>query len=130
MNEGKIEGEVIAVIEGETKGGKAWATLVLDVEPPAWKKTAERDRAAFKAFGRSAGDALACQVGDTVRATFRLESREYQGKWYTDALLESVRPVGERVEPEREKRAPQVKTRPSTPPVAPDDDDGSGDLPF
>ncbi len=50
-------------------------------------------KVAFTLFGQDKVDALnGLAVGSYVRVIFHLESREYQGRWYTDARCESVTP--------------------------------------
>ena len=66
------------------------------------------------------------QVGDTVKVSFNLSSREFNGRWYTDVRAWRIEPAG--------AAAPQPQQpfeMPSAP--APSIDDlpvGSDDLPF
>ena len=65
------------------------------------------------------------QVGDKVKVSFNLSSREYNGRWYTDVRVWRIEPaVSQVVQP-----APQMPV----PPMPTDDDLPSGpfeDLPF
>ena len=62
------------------------------------------------------------QVGDKVKISFNLSSREYNSRWYTDVRAWRIEPAGAQVVPQG----------PSVPPPSVDDlpADEDGDLPF
>jgi len=67
------------------------------------------------------------QEGSILDVSFDIESREYNGNWYTDLRAWKVEPAGTSPAPQAAYNAPQQQT----PPVAPVDFSGDGDdLPF
>ena len=85
-----------------------------------------------------AAEAQNLQPGQNIKAQFRLESREFNGKWYTDATVWRLEAV--QTQPAAAPQQPQQPMH-QTPPVAntiPTDDpinsfdstDPSDDLPF
>ena len=80
------------------------------------------------------------QVGDRVKVSFNLKSREYNGRWYTDIQIWRIAPAGVAAPAAPAAAAPAPATAPvqAPPPIqapAPslDDmpaDDPSDDLPF
>ena len=79
-------------------------------------------------------------IGDTVKISFSLESREFNGKWYTDvkawkielATENPMQPAAPAYQPANAAPAPAADT---WPPMASDDldtftDNGGDDLPF
>ena len=79
----EVEGKIIQFI-GETSGvskasGNAWKKreYVLETHDSFPRKIA------FDFFGERA-DQYPLNVGDEIRLSFDIESREYQGRWYTN----------------------------------------------
>ncbi len=77
----EVEGKIIAFIgerSGVSKAGNPWKTkeYVLETKESFPKKIA------FDFFGDRA-DQFPLNVGDEIRLSFDIESREYQGRWYT-----------------------------------------------
>ncbi|MBP5662923.1 MAG: DUF3127 domain-containing protein [Bacteroidales bacterium] len=81
-------------------------------------------------------------IGDTVKVSFSIESREFNGKWYTDVKAWKIEPATENP---MQAAAPAYQATPATPaataaagmmpPMASDDldtftDNGGDDLPF
>lgn len=80
-------------------------------------------------------------IGDTVKVSFSIESREFNGKWYTDVKAWKIEPATESPMP---TAAPAYQTAPAAPvapaagtipPMASEDmdtftDNGGDDLPF
>ncbi len=60
-------------------------------------------------FGDRAQDAATLQVGDKVNVSFNIESREYNGRWYTDVRAWRI----QKVQPEQ----PAVAPIPDLPPI-------------
>lgn len=77
----EVEGKIIQVLaerSGVSKAGNSWKTKEYVLET---KDTYPR-KIAFDFFGDKA-DQYPLQVGDEIRLSFDIESREYQGRWYT-----------------------------------------------
>lgn len=53
-------------------------------------------------FGDRAQDAATLQVGEKVNVSFNIESREYNGRWYTDVRAWRI----QKVQPEQPAAAP------------------------
>jgi hypothetical protein len=72
------------------------------------------------------------QVGDKVKISFNLSSREYNGRWYTDVRAWRIEPAGQAapVQAAYSQPAPGYQAAPM--PTINDlpGDDGSDDLPF
>ena len=75
------------------------------------------------------------QVGDKVKISFNLSSREYNGRWYTDVRAWRIEPAGQAQSAPVQQETYQQPAGAYQPAPAPtiDDlpgDDGSDDLPF
>lgn len=114
----ELTGKIIAQLpleSGTTKAGNAWQkkTFVIETEGQYPKKVA------FTLFGEKVNQ-HATPVGDTVTVHFDLASREYNGRWYTEASCWNVSyPQG---------AAPQVA--PAQPAPAPQPQQTADSLPF
>ena len=95
-------------------------------------------KACFLAWGQDKVQELGkYQVGDKVKVSFNLKSREYNGRWYNDLQIWKIAPAGAQPAPQ-ESAAPAVRpaAQPAWPtPPAPTiedmpDDTGAEDLPF
>lgn len=78
----EIIGKIIQVLplqQGTSKSGNPWKKqeYVLETQENYPKKVK------FDFFGERA-DQYPLQLGDDVRVSFDLESREFNGRWYTD----------------------------------------------
>ena len=79
------------------------------------------------------------QVGDRVKVSFNLKSREYNGRWYTDVSIWRISPAGEAAAPSA-RPAATASAPISAPPVGdipaptlddmPADSAEADDLPF
>ncbi len=77
----EVEGKIIQFIgerSGTSKAGNPWKTREYVLET---KENYPR-KIAFDFFGDKA-DQYMLNVGDEIRLSFDIESREYQGRWYT-----------------------------------------------
>lgn len=120
---------VCAKEEGQSASGNFWEkqTLVVDIA------SGERDiPIAICYFGeRRTAWLKGLKPGDLVSVVFAPESREYNGKWYTELVGFGVK----RYTPESNS-APQEAVKPGDPrwgempPSAPVIADGADDLPF
>lgn len=88
----EIKGKIIAALDeqgGTSKAGNAWRKreYVLETQETYPKKVC------FNLFGDRI-DQYPMSVGDDVTVSFDLESREYNGRWYTDVRAFKVEKAG------------------------------------
>lgn len=83
----EIQGKVVAVLpkqSGTSKAGKAWEKqeFILEYQEGGYNRklniTAMSDKIGL------------VNTGEEVKAHFIIESREYDGRWYTNATLQGV----------------------------------------
>ena len=132
----EIEGTLaqkLPVQSGNSARGP-WAKQEFILEYPDGNFTA---KACFTAWGQDKVQDLGkYQVGDKVKVSFNLKSREYNGRWYNDLQIWKIAPAGAQpVQP-----APQARPAPQAPAWAqapaptiedmPADSGGVEDLPF
>ncbi len=90
----ELEGTIrtkMAVQQGTSSRG-AWAKQEFILEFPDGNFTSQ---ACFTAWGQDKVQELAkYQVGDRVKVSFNLKSREYNGRWYNDLQIWRVAPAG------------------------------------
>ena len=126
----EIEGTLaqkLPVQSGNSARGP-WAKQEFILEFPDGNFTA---KACFTAWGQEKVQDLGkYQVGDKVKVSFNLKSREYNGRWYNDLQIWKIAPAGA-------QPAAPVQTAPPAFPQAPaptlEDmpaEDGGEDLPF
>lgn len=118
---------VIPAQEGVSRAGNEWKKqeYVIETEDQFPKKVC------FQIFGADKIAQANVQQGENVRVSFDIESREFNGRWYTNINAWKV----ERADAWRENTAetvqpsgpvyPQFDDAPESPPPAPSDD-----LPF
>ena len=73
------------------------------------------------------------QVGDKVKISFNLSSREFNGRWYTDVRAWRIEPAGQAAPAQAEAYSQPAPAYQAAPAPTIDDlpgDDGSDDLPF
>ena len=132
----EIEGTIsqkLPVQSGNSARGP-WAKQEFILEFPDGNFTA---KACFTAWGQEKVQDLAkYQVGDKVKVSFNLKSREYNGRWYNDLQIWKIAPAGAQPAQPAQPAAP-VQTAPPAFPQAPaptlEDmpaEDGGEDLPF
>ena len=85
----EIEGKIIAVLPaqgGVSKMGNEWKKqeYVLETMDSYPKKIC------FQIFGSDKIDSAAIQVGEELKVTIDIESREYQGRWFTNISARKV----------------------------------------
>jgi hypothetical protein len=132
----EIEGTLaqkLPVQSGNSARGP-WAKQEFILEYPDGNFTA---KACFTAWGQDKVQDLGkYQVGDKVKVSFNLKSREYNGRWYNDLQIWKIAPAGTQpVQP-----APPAQPAPQAPAWAPApaptledmpaDTAGEEDLPF
>ena len=111
-------------VQSGTSARGQWAKQEFVLEFPDGNYSSQ---ACFTAFGQDKVAELdKYQVGDRIRVSFNLKSREYNGRWYNDLQMWRIVPAGE---------VPTAHTVPSAPAApayeapAPTLDDMPGDSP-
>lgn len=135
----EIEGTLaqkLPVQSGNSARGP-WAKQEFILEYPDGNFTA---KACFTAWGQDKVQDLGkYQVGDKVKVSFNLKSREYNGRWYNDLQIWKIAPAGAQpaapAQPAPQARpAAQAPAYPQAPAPTledmPADSDGAEDLPF
>ena len=135
----EIEGTLaqkLPVQSGNSARGP-WAKQEFILEFPDGNFTA---KACFTAWGQEKVQDLGkYQVGDKVKVSFNLKSREYNGRWYNDLQIWKIAPAGAQpaapAQPAPQARpaaqAPAYQQAPApTLEDMPADSDGAEDLPF
>ena len=135
----EIEGTLaqkLPVQSGNSARGP-WAKQEFVLEFPDGNFTA---KACFTAWGQEKVQDLGkYQVGDKVKVSFNLKSREYNGRWYNDLQIWKIAPAGAQpaapAQPAPQARpAAQAPAYPQAPAPTledmPADSDGAEDLPF
>ena len=135
----EIEGTLaqkLPVQSGSSARGP-WAKQEFILEFPDGNFTA---KACFTAWGQDKVQDLGkYQVGDKVKVSFNLKSREYNGRWYNDLQIWKIAPAGAQpaapAQPAPQARsfaqAPAYQQAPApTLEDMPADSEGAEDLPF
>ena len=135
----EIEGTLaqkLPVQSGSSARGP-WAKQEFILEYPDGNFTA---KACFTAWGQEkVQDLDKYQVGDKVKVSFNLKSREYNGRWYNDLQIWKIAPAGAQpaapAQPAPQARpAAQAPAYPQAPAPTledmPADSDWAEDLPF
>lgn len=126
--------EECPIQEGTSRSGNPWKKRMYIVET----QESYPKKVALTVFGsdRVAATEAAVKLGDTVRVSFDLESREYNGRWYTDAMawrieLAAAQPAAPA--PQQAYSQPQTYGEGAPvppPPAAPAVTNSEDDLPF
>ena len=135
----EIEGTLsqkLPVQSGNSARGP-WAKQEFILEYPDGNFTA---KACFTAWGQEKVQELAkYQIGDKVKVSFNLKSREYNGRWYNDLQIWKIAPAGAQpaapAQPAPQARpVAQAPAYPQAPAPTledmPADSEGAEDLPF
>ena len=131
----EIEGTLsqkLPVQSGNSARGP-WAKQEFILEYPDGNFTA---KACFLAWGQDKVQDLGkYQVGDKVKVSFNLKSREYNGRWYNDLQIWKIAPAGAPAQPAPQAQpAQQAPAFPQAPAPTledmPADTDAGEDLPF
>ena len=136
-----IVGKIIQVLplqEGVSKTGNPWKvqSYVLETQEQYPRKVC------FEIFGEERIKNNPCNIDDLVTVSFDIESREFNGRWYTSIRawrvqqgdMTSAQPAAAAPQPVAPAAAPTAAPQPA--PVANTQvfdasaDDESGDLPF
>ena len=131
--EGTLSQKLAAQSGSSARG--PWAKQEFILEYPDGSFTA---KACFTAWGQDKVQELEkYQIGDKVKVSFNLKSREYNGRWYNDLQIWKIAPAGAPsapAAPASAQPAPQAPRYPQAPAPSIEDmpaDTGTGeDLPF
>ncbi len=129
----ELEGTIsqkLGVQNGTSARGQ-WAKQEFILEFPDGNFTSQ---ACFTAWGQEKVQELAkYQVGDKVKVSFNLKSREFNGRWYNDLQIWRLAPAGQATAPAAPTQAPAYQASALSAPAyeapAPTLDDMPGDLP-
>ena len=137
-----IVGKIIQVLplqEGVSKTGNPWKvqSYVLETQEQYPRKVC------FEIFGEDKIKNNPCNIDDLVTVSFDIESREFNGRWYTSIRawrvqqgdMTSAQPAAAAPQPVAPAAAPQAATAQPAPAANTQvfdasADDESGDLPF
>ena len=138
----EIVGKIIQVLplqEGVSKTGNPWKvqSYVLETQEQYPRKVC------FEIFGEDKIKNNPCNIDDLVTVSFDIESREFNGRWYTSIRawrvqqgdMTSAQPAAAAPQPVAPAAAPQAATAQPAPAANTQvfdasADDESGDLPF
>ena len=124
----EITGKIILALpeqSGVSKAGNSWKKkeYVLETQETYPKKVH------FDLFGDKA-DKYPLSVGQTVRLKFDIESREYNGRWFTSIRGWEAEPVDAAATPAAAPFEPAATPGAVPPPPAMQPSDPNEDLPF
>ena len=91
--EGKVI-EILPAVTGQSARG-TWERQTVVFEQP--QKQYGKEIAVT--FMNKAQDVASLRVGDTYTVSFDIESRNYQGRWYTDVRAWRVQPMQSQAQP-------------------------------
>lgn len=113
--------QVLPTQEGVGKQGNPWKLQ------PYVGETIETyaKKVYFEVFGESLMERAHAEEGDLVNVSFDLESREFNGRWYTSVRAWKIVPAEAAAQPVQPKAAPAP-----TAPVIPGAEEASSELPF
>lgn len=124
----EVEGKIIQFIgerSGMSKAGNPWKTKEYVLET----KENYPKRIAFDFFGDRA-DQFPLNVGDEIRLSFDIESREYQGRWYTSIRGWKSEPLAAAAPVQPVQPTYGAPTMPPPPVIEPMASNSGEDLPF
>lgn len=116
---------------GTSKAGKEWRKVVFILETQD-----QYPRKVAISLLNDNIDKYAIQVGKVVTANLEIESREWNGKWYTEVKAWQItypqgQPVAQATQPTTQAYTQQAYTQPvATPAPAPAQPQAAEDLPF
>lgn len=122
----EIQGRVIAILEPlrfvSSKNGNEYVTTVFVIETPGQYSK----KVAMKVMGEDKFKQMGIVMGGTYNVSFDVESREWQGKWFTECQAWRT----QRVDGTQEQRPQSATQTQQQPTPAPAQGDGSDNLPF
>ena len=118
-------------VQSGTSARGAWAKQEFILEYPDGNYTAQ---ACFTAWGQDKVQELdKYQVGDRIKVSFNLKSREYNGRWYNDLQIWRIAPAGQASAPASPAVPASAPAYEAPPAPTLDDmpaDNSDDDLPF
>ncbi len=119
----ELSGRLVTVLPEQTGNGRngVWKKqdFVIELSGPYPKKVC------LTAWGEKADILLEVSTGDELKVTFDVESREYNGRWYTDLKAWKIEAQGQGAQPPQAKNAPPSAINSAY--LSPEEDN---DLPF
>ena len=108
----ELTGKLVAIgdiTEGQSARG-TWRKQIFAIE------TMEQypKKVAFMAWGDRCDDVAVLNLGDTLTVQFDVESREFNGKWYTDLKAWSIKGAQPQGAPAQIPNPPQAPLPPTT----------------
>lgn len=124
----EITGKLIQKLPQQTGPGKngPWIKQEFIIETPDQFPR----KVCIALWGDKARDLDAVSIGESLKASINVESREFNGKWYTDVKAWRIEKLGGS-QSQVPSETPPMPNADDTPPFIPDvAEDGSDDLPF
>lgn len=122
----EIQGKVIAILEPQRfvsqKNGNKYVTTVFVIETQGQYSK----KVAMKVMGEDKFKQMGIVMGGTYNVSFDVESREWQGKWFTECQAWRTQRV-DGTQEQTQQSATQTRQQPSP---APAKGAGSDNLPF
>ena len=84
-----VSGKLVSIDRARTKNDKEIVTLLIETDAPDWMRE-PCIYASIKVFGRTVEACSGVQKGAHVRVLGRIQSRQYQDRWYTDAVADKI----------------------------------------
>lgn len=115
--------QVLPAQEGVGKNGNPWKMqgYVGETQSEYQKKVY------FEVFGEERIKDNPCDIDDMVKVSFDIESREFNGRWYTSIRAWKIEPAQAAAEPVEKKPA---QAAPAAAPEASVAEEGESELPF
>lgn len=98
----KEKGTIVKLMDeqsGTSKAGNVWTVreFVVEVNDEGFKNFVH-----FRALGREVEELKGMKEGDLVEVSYKPQSREFNGRWYDEHRLFSVKPLREE-KPQKEE---------------------------
>ncbi len=126
----EITGKVIAKLPQQTGQGRngSWVKQDFVIETPDQYPR----KVCISLWGDKVKDLEAIQMGETVKASINVESREFNGKWYTDVRAWKLERQGASSSAGTHPTPPELPSSNEIPPFLSGDfsAEDNGDLPF
>ncbi len=126
----EITGKVIAKLPQQTGQGRngSWVKQDFVIETPDQYPR----KVCISLWGDKVKDLEAIQMGETVKASINIESREFNGKWYTDVRAWKLERQGASSTAGAHPTPPELPSSDEIPPFLSGDfsAEDNGDLPF
>lgn len=126
----EIQGKVIAILEPQrfvsSKNGNEYVTTVFVIETPGQYPK----KVAMKVMGEDKFKQMGIIMGGTYNVSFDVESREWQGKWFTECQAWRAQRV-DGTQEQTQQPSPAPTPAPAQAPVAEkSSSEAKDDLPF